>query len=175
MKPARLALALGAIIATSVALSSIHPWGNPHEQSQSQILLQGSSAPEAVRQVLTSKCADCHSDSTHYPAYSRFAPVSWLLERDIQQGRQHLDLSQWQHYSIESQIDLLARIGSEVRNGQMPVRQYLLLHPQARLTPGEQQRIYDWTKVERKQLRKQSAEKAGGQTNPAQQGTSNVD
>ena len=58
----------------------------------------------------------------------------------------------------ESRIDLLSRIASEVRSGQMPVRHYLILHPQARLSPAEQQLIYDWAKTERRQLRKQLAD-----------------
>jgi cytochrome c len=54
---------------------------------------------------------------THYPAYSRLAPASWLIERDVLEGRQHMDMSQWRHYSLESQIDLLAKVGSEARSG----------------------------------------------------------
>jgi hypothetical protein len=47
-------------------------------------------------------------------------------------------MSQWQRYNLETQIDLLASIASEVRSGQMPVKQYLILHPKARLSPEEQ-------------------------------------
>ena len=169
MKPAGIAFAASAAFVASIVLSSIHPWGDPRRRAQAS-LLEGSSAPEAVRAVLAAKCADCHSANTHYPAYSRVAPVSWLVERDIQQGRQQLDLSQWQHYSTETRIDLLARIGSEVRSGQMPVKQYLLLHPQARLTSDEQQLIYEWAKSERKQLRRQTTEQRTAQASvPATQ------
>ncbi len=165
MKPTRIAFALGGTFATCIVLSSIHPWGNPRAQAQQgAALLDGSTAPEEIRQVLAAKCADCHSANTHYPPYSRLAPVSWLVERDIQQGREHLNMSEWQRYSMETRIDLLAKIASEVRSEQMPVRQYLVLHPQARLTPEEEQTIYDWAKAEHKQLKRQVAEQASNPT-----------
>jgi len=114
--------------------------------------------PTEVRHILENKCADCHSGNTDWPAYSRFAPASWLIERDVQRGRVHLDLSQWQRYDQESRIDLLSKIGSEARSGEMPVKQYLLLHPYAKLSPAEQQILYDWAKSERRLLKHQLAE-----------------
>ena len=66
------------------------------------------------------------------------APGSWLVEHDVDDGRNHLNMSQWQRYNLETQIDLLASIASEVRSGQMPVKQYLILHPKARLSQEEQ-------------------------------------
>ncbi|HEX3472129.1 MAG TPA: heme-binding domain-containing protein [Silvibacterium sp.] len=159
MNPARIASVFGLVFAASLALSSVHPWGNPRSGIQPATpLLEGSAVPEDVRHVLATKCADCHSANTYYPAYSRLAPASWLIERDVHEGRSHLDMSQWQHYSLESQVDLLTRIASEARSGQMPVKQYLILHPKARLSPQEQQLIYDWAKAERKRIRKQLAE-----------------
>ena len=158
MNPARIAFAFGAVFAASIALSLVHPWGNPRSGVQpNALLLEGSAVPEEVRHVLATKCADCHSESTYFPAYTRLAPASWLIERDVREGRTYLNMSQWQHYNLESQVDLLTRIASEARSGQMPVKQYLILHPQARLSPQEQQLIYDWAKAERKRIRKQLA------------------
>jgi hypothetical protein len=79
------------------------------------------------------------------------------VERDVHVGREHLDLSRWQTYSRESQVDLLTKIAAEAHNGQMPVKHYLILHPQARLSASEQQLIYEWAKSERKQIRQQLA------------------
>jgi cytochrome c len=79
--------------------------------------------------------------------------VSWALEKDVADGRQHLDLSHWDQYSVDQQRDLLARIATEVRNGQMPLSRYLLLHPEARLSEADIQIIYEWTKAQRRALR----------------------
>jgi cytochrome c len=156
MNPPRIAFAAGALFAASIVLSFVHPWGNPPSGVKADApLLDGTAVPDEVRHVLETKCADCHSTNTDWPLYSRLAPGSWLVEHDVNEGRNHLNMSKWQRYSLETRIDLLSKIASEARSGQMPVRQYLLLHPKARLSSEEQQLIYDWAKAERKHIKQQ--------------------
>jgi|GEM_PF-3390418 len=64
-----------------------------------------------------------------------------------------MNLSLWQDYPAEARERLLNEMGSEVKNRQMPVERYLLLHPEARLTESERQLLYSWTRAERKRLR----------------------
>jgi hypothetical protein len=80
-----------------------------------------------------------------------------MIERDVHEGRSAFDMSRWQDYTTDNQISLLTRIGSESRSGEMPLRQYLVLHPGNRLTASEQELIYDWTKAERKRIRHQAS------------------
>jgi cytochrome c len=165
MNTARIGLACGALVAASIALSAIHPWGNLRSGVGSDSpLLQGSNVPEDIRRVLERKCGDCHSEKTRYPAYSRLAPVSWMIEHDIHEGRGRLDLSRWQDYTVDTRVDLLTRIASESRSGEMPLKQYLILHPDNRLTTQEQQQIYDWAKAERRRIRQQMSENSGKTT-----------
>jgi hypothetical protein len=156
MNRARIQLTLGCLFAASIGLSTVHPWGNPRSGVQPGVpLLQGSNAPENLRTALEAKCGDCHSQRTRYPVYSHLAPISWMIERDVRGGRNSVDLSQWQSYSKEDQINALTRMASVVHAGQMPPRMYVMLHPGARLSSGEQQLIYDWAKAERKHIRQQ--------------------
>jgi hypothetical protein len=135
-------------------LCFLHPWGNIRAISQpDRRILMDANVPPKVRAVLETKCIDCHTEATHWPLYSRVAPASWLVEHDVFEARNHLNLSRWEEYSRESQIDLLTKIGSEARSGEMPVRHYLLLHPKARLTTEDQQLLYDWARAERKRVR----------------------
>ena len=48
-----------------------------------------------TRELFFRACADCHSNETKWPLYSRIAPVSWLVYNDIQEGREHLNVSEW--------------------------------------------------------------------------------
>jgi cytochrome c len=156
MNPTRIAFTAGALFAASIALSFVHPWGNLRSGVTADVpLLDGSAVPDDVRHVLQTKCADCHSTNTEWPLYSRLAPGSWLVEHDVHDGRNHLNMSQWQRYNLETQIDLLTKIASEARSGQMPEKQYLILHPKARLSSEERQVIYDWAKAERKHVKEQ--------------------
>lgn len=51
--------------------------------------------PPAVEAVLTRSCGDCHSDRTRWPWYSQVAPVSWFVINHVQEGRRHMNLSEW--------------------------------------------------------------------------------
>ena len=172
MKPARIGFALGSLPVLSLVLSFIHPWGNPRAGAQPGApLLEGSGVPDDVRRVLAAKCGDCHSGNTHYPAYSFLAPVSWMIEHDVQEAREHLNLSRWQSLSDADRISALSRIASEVNAAQMPPKRYLALHPEARLSADEQKLIYDWARAERKRIRQQATHRPDESPIETRQGT----
>jgi hypothetical protein len=96
-------------------------------------------APPEVREVLRRACYDCHSNETVWPWYSRVAPVSWLLARDVGEGRRELNYSRWSSYSPKRQAKLRKETWKEVDEGEMPPWYYLPMHPAARL--GEADRV----------------------------------
>jgi hypothetical protein len=61
----------------------------------------------AVKAVLRRACYDCHSHETVWPWYSRIAPMSWLLVRDVQEGRAELNFSTWNQYTTQQQVKKL--------------------------------------------------------------------
>jgi len=153
-----------AIVAagTSAALALVHPWGNlGSAPGAGAPILIGSSVPPEVRRVLETKCADCHSNHTRWPAYSRLAPGSWLMEHDVHAARSAMNFSNWQQMQPDEQARLLASIAAEVANRRMPVRQYLLLHPSARLTDAERKGIVAWTHSERRRIRSEAGQAKG--------------
>ena len=132
-----------------LAFPLVHPFGPVKQQRASTQL----TADPAVLPLLEKACMNCHSQQTSWPPYSYVPPLSWAIEKDVAEARQHMDFSKWNEYSAEEKRDLLARIGTEVRNRQMPLPRYLLLHPEARLSEEERQTIYEWTKTQRRALR----------------------
>jgi cytochrome c len=104
----------------SVALSFVHPWGDVRGVSRGGELLSGSPIPQEVRHTMESKCADCHSNQTHWPVYSRLAPGSWLMERDVHDGRAAMNLSAWNRMRTDERISILTRITAKVRSGASP-------------------------------------------------------
>ena len=143
-----------SLLFAAVALSFSHPFGNPRAGGAAfSPVFDGVEVPQPVRAKFEVACGDCHSQNTHYPLYSRVAPISWLVERDVIRGRQSFDMSRWHSYSDADRINALTRIASEVRTGQMPLRTYLMLHPTARLSAEEQSALYEWAKSERRLLR----------------------
>ena len=48
-----------------------------------------------ARDLAVAACYDCHSNETEWPAYSYVAPMSWLVRRDVDNGRAELNFSTW--------------------------------------------------------------------------------
>ena len=46
-------------------------------------------------QLARAACYDCHSNETRWPLYSYVAPMSWLVRRDVESGRDELNFSDW--------------------------------------------------------------------------------
>ena len=70
------------------------------------------------------------------------------IERDVLEGINQFEMSRWQDYSLEDRIQLLTKIGSEARSGEMPIKQSS--NPEDRVTIQEQQLIYGWATTERR-------------------------
>jgi Haem-binding domain len=91
-----------------------------------------------ARELATAACYDCHSNQTRWPPQSYVAPFSWLLTRDVEQGRAELNFSTWDEDDGE------ADDGAEaVAEGSMPPRRFLLVHPDANLSDAERQVLVD--------------------------------
>ena len=91
-----------------------------------------------TKQLFDQACANCHSHQTTWPWYSHVAPVSWLTQRDVDEGREHLNVSTW----TEPQDDA-DHAADEVREGGMPPWFYLPTHSEARLSDAEKRELAD--------------------------------
>jgi hypothetical protein len=102
------------------------------------------SAPAPVAEVLRRACYDCHSNETVWPWYSHVAPVSWLIHRDVAEGRRELNFSEWDRVTPERRKKALVRIGREVERGDMPLWFYLPMHSLAKLSDADKQLLHAW-------------------------------
>ena len=128
----------------------IHPFGA--KTNSSAPILAGADVDPAVTRVIEKSCQNCHSERTEWPWYSYAAPMSWLIEKDVHEARSHMNLSRWPQYDAAKQRELLAELAAVVRNHRMPLPRYTLLHPGAKPGPEELDRIYQWSKLERRRL-----------------------
>lgn len=86
------------------------------------------SSPE-VEQLVRTACYDCHSDETRYPWYSTIAPVSWLVNKDVNEGRRRLNFSETPANRIEAD-----ELVEQLRRGTMPPQIFKIMHSDANLT-----------------------------------------
>jgi hypothetical protein len=101
----------------------------------------------AVKAVLRRACYDCHSHETVWPWYSRIAPISWLLVRDVQEGRAELNFSTWNQYSTQQQVKKLKESWQEISEGEMPPWFYLPVHRDARLSAEDRALLEQWART----------------------------
>jgi hypothetical protein len=99
-----------------------------------------------TRALAQRACFDCHSNETTWPWYSRVAPISWLVARDVNEGRARLNFSTWGQPTQGGESRRGERTGASelvrtVQNGSMPPSIYVLPRPSARLTAAEQQQL----------------------------------
>ena len=148
LKRPHYAIACAGVLALASAF--IHPFGL--KTNSARPLFSGADVDPAVGGILEKSCENCHSERTEWPWYSYVAPMSWLIEKDVHEARSHLNLSRWGEYDARKQHDLLAELAAVVRSRRMPLLRYTLLHPGAKPSPDEFERIYQWTRVERRRL-----------------------
>lgn len=136
----------------------IHPFGAIKAQRSDKPLLLDSTFDPQVVKTLEKSCQNCHSEKTAWPWYSYVAPMSWMIENDVQMGRSHMNLSHWNGYNPEEQQEILSKMSVLVKNRAMPLPRYLLLHPEAKLSDAEIAYLYQWARSERKRLKAAAAE-----------------
>ncbi len=137
----------------TIASAIIHPYGPVKGTRSGTPLLTVAEANSDINRILERSCGNCHSDGTEWPWYSYVAPLSWMIENDVHGGRSHMNLSHWDAYTEEQRVELLTKMGVEVRNRRMPLPKYLQLHPRARLSNDDVARIGAWAQSERRRLR----------------------
>ncbi|MEW6195764.1 MAG: heme-binding domain-containing protein [Bacteroidota bacterium] len=101
-------------------------------------------APAEVKNLFKMACYDCHSNETKWPWYSSVAPVSWLIEKDVREGRGHLNFSEWELMKSDKKAEYKKEIWEEVNEGNMPLPIYTYLHPNAKLDITQKNIIRQW-------------------------------
>jgi hypothetical protein len=107
-------------------------------------IIQSGIVSQEVSGLLKTSCYSCHSNETIYPWYSYVAPSSWLVAKDVREGREELNFSTWQENEMIKKLGFLDDISSEVGEGRMPMEIYTLMHPSAKLTDEQRELIVTW-------------------------------
>lgn len=116
------------LLAAFLAIQAV-PYGRDH--ANPPIAAEPAWDSPRTRELFLRACGDCHSHETVWPWYSHVAPMSWVVQRDVDDGRRHFNVSAWgphQRHGDDAADELAA--------GTMPLPMYLLLHPEARLDPA---------------------------------------
>ena len=122
-------IGLVAGVAVFVALQLVpYGWSHPNPP-----VVQDAPWPDAESAAIAREsCYACHSNETDWPPYSYVAPISWLVRRDVEDGRDELNFSRWDRDDGEADDAAEAIV-----DGAMPPGRYTMIHRGARLSDDE--------------------------------------
>lgn len=119
--------------------------------------------PDTVMSLLKVACYDCHSNHTRYPWYSHITPVNWWLKNHIDEGKAHLNFTDFNKGTYRRKMKKLEETGELTEKHAMPISSYLWIHKDARLNDAQRKLIVDWTDTARQQLLRDSLSKSSPQ------------
>jgi hypothetical protein len=100
--------------------------------------------PYNIQNILKKSCYDCHSNNTNYPWYDKIQPVSWLLENHIKNGKKELNFSEFGTYSNRKQKSKLKAVINQIKEDEMPLYSYTLIHKDAKLSEVDKELLISW-------------------------------
>ncbi len=129
------------ILLALLIMIQLVPYGKDHQNPP--VVKEPKWNTPKTRELFFRACGDCHSNETKWPWYSNIAPISWLVARDVHEGREHFNVSQWGAQSKNEGDEAY----EELNEGEMPMKIYLLAHPEAKLSDEEKETLLNGLKA----------------------------
>jgi hypothetical protein len=140
------------LVVVFLGIQFVRPDRTNPQEDESLFYANHVTVPPEIARILERSCFDCHSQKTVWPWYSQIAPISWLLVKDVADGRKHLNFSRWGAYAKVRQMTALNDIVDEVSSNGMPLPNYLTLHSEARLDSTDRAKIIAWAESEKENI-----------------------
>lgn len=126
-----LTVIFASTLGTMVVIQAI-PYGRTH--SNPPITGEPEWATPRTRELMVRACFGCHSNEVEYPAYASVAPISWVVQSHVSEGREKVNYSEFN--SRQRGADETVEV---IEEGSMPPGYYTQFgrHPEAKLTTAE--------------------------------------
>lgn len=164
MRKTTLWQSLGALVVLGAAIQLI-PYG--HNHTNPPVRQEPAWDSPTTQRLVFRACYDCHSNQTVWPWYSRIAPASWLIQRDVDTGRHRLNLSEWDRPQRGARAQSVER---RIQRGSMPPWYYVMMHSKAKLSDAEKQALIQGLQTTIAKNPPPPAAKAEGQRHEEQKG-----
>lgn len=139
-----LKFSLVTLLIVFLGMQFVRPEKNMNAEVPATDLIAVEAPDQELAVVLKNACYDCHSNNTHYPWYAEVAPVSFWIADHVEEGKEHLDFSQWDAYSPKKKAHKMEELIEEVKEHEMPLESYTLMHGEAKLTDDQIEALTAW-------------------------------
>ncbi len=136
---------LSIILVVLIVLQFFRPKKNISEPTPETDFISLTKPSTEIANLLKASCYDCHSNTTHYPWYNNISLVSYWLDSHIDEGKEHLNFSEWKNVSTDRKLHKLEEMREEIQERKMPLESYTWLHGDARLTDDQIFKVLEWT------------------------------
>lgn len=133
-----------SVIVVFIAVQFIRPALNNNSVIATHLISNVAPVPDNVNSILKKACYDCHSNNSNYPWYSYIQPVGLWLNKHINDGKKEINFDEFATYKLRKQYHKMEEIIDQVKNKEMPLKSYLLIHNEAKLTQDERVAITNW-------------------------------
>ncbi len=137
---------LSVLLLVLIVLQFFRPEKNIEEGLNEADISYAIEVPAHIHKMLVEKCYDCHSNNTHYPWYFNFQPVAWWMADHIRHGKEEMNFSDFKNYSEKKANHKLEEISELIKDDEMPLPSYTLVHQSTKLTSEEKVAINAWIK-----------------------------
>ena len=127
-----------------VIIQFVHPARNKADGIQPNAIGNVYPIRDDVKSILAKACNDCHSNNTRYPWYSKIQPVHWWLNNHVKEGKAHVNYDEYTNRPLRYQYHKMEETIEMVKEGHMPLKSYLWIHKDAKLTQDEKDKITNW-------------------------------
>lgn len=134
------------LIAVFIIAQFFGPEENTYQQVPDTDIAKVENVPSEVMNILKTSCYDCHSNNTTYPWYDKITPVNYYLAEHIEDGKRHLNYSEWGNLSQKRKNHKMEETEEMIEKGEMPLRSYLWLHNDAKLSEAQAKTLTNWVK-----------------------------
>lgn len=132
------------LLVVLIVIQFFHPAKNIATAQSPNHIAAVYNQPDNVRSILNKACNDCHSNNTQYPWYNNIQPVAWWLDHHVQEGKHELNFDEFGTYPLRKQYHKLEELTEMVKEGEMPLSSYTLIHTNASLTDKEKATLTGW-------------------------------
>ncbi len=146
MKKSILKKATIMVIVLLVAIQFFKTKENKSIQVSENAITQHYDVPENIQKILKISCYDCHSNNTVYPWYSKVQPIKWWLADHVNEGKAKLNFDEFNAYTTKKKLHKLDEVIETIRDNEMPLKSYTLIHGDAKLSESDKQDIEAWVK-----------------------------
>lgn len=132
-----------ALLVIFLVMQAFRPTRNLSANTENDISVSYA-VPTEVKTILAKACNDCHSNKTEYPWYANIQPAAFWLNDHVVDGKRHMNFNEFNKYRIAKQYKKLEECIDEVKDGEMPLESYTMIHKNAILTEAEKTTLTNW-------------------------------